>query len=268
MANRNSICSPAPVPQHGGIHQVDENKVVITSSGNRVTFLCICRRLRTRARDAPTVKRTRPLRRRLAARTLCKEPYADVSTEDMMDIISPALAANQLAPAECFASAFDAQEQLQQRSSRLDIWHFRTALYWNSMNSEAQGCGLSPPNEPTDRDSYLDPLFSAPKRTLPSSSFAKTRDNPASLCSNQKNQPVYSCQAAWSYQRGPIPQHRALLLGTSASSAENNHSWVGWDTSANQSAADDMTSTQTPPPPSGTATLNQEAEVKVETAPV
>lgn len=121
------ISSPAPVPQHGGIHQVDENKVAITSSGNRVTFLCICSRLSTKARDAPTVKRTRPRRRRLAARTLCKEPYADLSTEDMMDIISPALDANQLAPEECFASTFDAQEQLQQRSSRLDIWHFGTA---------------------------------------------------------------------------------------------------------------------------------------------
>ena len=32
------VHSPAPVPQHGGIHQADENKVVITSSGNRVTF--------------------------------------------------------------------------------------------------------------------------------------------------------------------------------------------------------------------------------------
>lgn len=127
------ISSPAPVPQHGGIHQVDENKVAITSSGNRVTFLWICSRLSTKARDAPTVKRTRPRRRRLAARTLCKEPYADLSTEDMMDIISPALDANQLAPEECFASTFDAQEQLQQRSSRLDIWHFGTAWCLNSM---------------------------------------------------------------------------------------------------------------------------------------
>lgn len=41
-----------------------------------------------------------------------------------MDIISSALDANQFAPDECFVSTFDAQEQLQQRSSRLDIWRF------------------------------------------------------------------------------------------------------------------------------------------------
>lgn len=43
----------------------------------------------------------------------------------MMDIISSALDANHLAPEEFLASTLDAQEQLQQRSSRLDIWHFR-----------------------------------------------------------------------------------------------------------------------------------------------
>lgn len=36
-----------------------------------------------------------------------------------MDIISSALDATD----ECLGSTFDAQEQLQQRSSRLDIWH-------------------------------------------------------------------------------------------------------------------------------------------------
>lgn len=40
-----------------------------------------------------------------------------------MDIISSALDATQLAPDECLGSTFDAHEQLQQRSSRLDIWH-------------------------------------------------------------------------------------------------------------------------------------------------
>lgn len=46
----------------------------------------------------------------------------------MMDIISSALDANQFAPdEECLVSTLDAQEQLQQRSSSLGIWHFRAA---------------------------------------------------------------------------------------------------------------------------------------------
>lgn len=130
LFNQRVVYWPAPVPQHGGIHQADENKVVITSSGNSVTFLCICSKLSTRARDAPTVKRTRPRRIRLAVQTSCREPYALLSTEVMMDIISSALDANHFAPDECLVSTFDAQEQLQQRSSRLDIWHFEPVKNW------------------------------------------------------------------------------------------------------------------------------------------
>jgi len=74
IQNTRLVYSPAPVPQHGGIHQADENKVAITSSGNRVTCLWICSKLSTRARNAPTVKSTRPRRIRLAARTSCREP--------------------------------------------------------------------------------------------------------------------------------------------------------------------------------------------------
>lgn len=48
-----------------------------------------------------------------------------------MDIISSALDANHFAPDECLVSTFDAQEQLQQRSSRLDIWHFEPGKIGN-----------------------------------------------------------------------------------------------------------------------------------------
>lgn len=41
----------------------------------------------------------------------------------MMHIISSAFDANQLAPDECLVSTLGAQEQLQQRSSSLGIWH-------------------------------------------------------------------------------------------------------------------------------------------------
>lgn len=45
----------------------------------------------------------------------------------MMDIISSALDANQFAPDDvCLVSTLDAQEQLQQWSSSLGIWHFWT----------------------------------------------------------------------------------------------------------------------------------------------
>lgn len=53
-----------------------------------------------------------------------------------MDIISSALDANHLAPDECFASTLDAQEQLQQRSSRLDIWHLKAKRQRNRLELE------------------------------------------------------------------------------------------------------------------------------------
>lgn len=65
---------PAAVPQQGGIHQADENKVVITSSGNNVTFLCTCSKFNTNARNTPTVKRTRPRRIKFVVLTLCRDP--------------------------------------------------------------------------------------------------------------------------------------------------------------------------------------------------
>jgi len=43
----------------------------------------------------------------------------------MMDIISSALDANQLASDECLLSTLGAQEQLQQCSSSLGIWRFK-----------------------------------------------------------------------------------------------------------------------------------------------
>lgn len=80
--------------------------------------------------------------------------------------------------------------------------------------------------------SYLDPLISARKRTLPSSSFAKTIRANLVFClfvflkrttSSLFIHIVNSIQLAVRFHL----QHRALLLGTSASSAENNHSCVG-----------------------------------------
>lgn len=119
------LAVPAAVPQLGGIHQADENKVVITSSGNRVTFLCICSKFSTSARNTPTVNNTSPRRIRLADLMLWIDPYACRITEVMMDIISAALDETQLALDRSFVFIRDAQEQLQQCPSSLGIWHFR-----------------------------------------------------------------------------------------------------------------------------------------------
>lgn len=51
-----------------------------------------------------------------------------LSTEVTMDIISSALDATKLGPDECLGSTFDAHEQLQQRFSRLDIWHLAAGV--------------------------------------------------------------------------------------------------------------------------------------------
>lgn len=61
-----------------------------------------------------------------------------------------------------------------------------------------------------------------------------------------------------------------LIPGTGASSAENNHSCVWWESAANESAADDMTCLHPTAPSSGTDArktkmLAGEPEVKVET---
>lgn len=45
---------PEAVPQQGGTHHADEKMLLMTSGGNRVTFLCTCSRLSTRARKTPT----------------------------------------------------------------------------------------------------------------------------------------------------------------------------------------------------------------------
>lgn len=59
-----------------------------------------------------------------------------------MDIISSALDANQFAPDECLVSTFDAQEQLQQRSSRLDIWRFGAGREGNGIHLGGHYCKI------------------------------------------------------------------------------------------------------------------------------
>lgn len=51
---------PEAVPQQGGTHQAEEKILLMTSGGNRVTFLCTCSRLSTRARKTPTEKSMAP----------------------------------------------------------------------------------------------------------------------------------------------------------------------------------------------------------------
>ena len=45
---------PEAVPQQGGTHQAEEKILLMTSGGKRVTFLWICSRLSTRAKNTPT----------------------------------------------------------------------------------------------------------------------------------------------------------------------------------------------------------------------
>lgn len=45
---------PEAVPQQGGTHQAEEKILLMTSGGKRVTFLCTCSKLSTRARKTPT----------------------------------------------------------------------------------------------------------------------------------------------------------------------------------------------------------------------
>lgn len=56
------ICSDIPdaVPQQSGTHQAEEKTLVITSGGNKVTFLWICSKFNTRARKTPIKNRTIP----------------------------------------------------------------------------------------------------------------------------------------------------------------------------------------------------------------
>lgn len=42
------------VPQQGGTHQAEDKMLLMTSGGNRVTFLWTCSKFRTRARKTPT----------------------------------------------------------------------------------------------------------------------------------------------------------------------------------------------------------------------
>jgi len=114
---------PAAVPQQRGIHQAEENSVSSTSSGNNVTFLWICSKFNTKARTTPTKNNTSPRRIKLADWRLCREPYAWLSTEVMMDIISTVLQTIQLALDRSFVFTLVEQEQLQQCSSSLGIWH-------------------------------------------------------------------------------------------------------------------------------------------------
>lgn len=115
--------SPAAVPQQRGIHQADENSVSSTSSGNKVTFLWIWSKFSTKARTTPTINSTSPRRIKLADWRLCREPYAWLSTEVMMDIISAVLQTTQRALDSSCVFTLAEQEQLQQCSSSLGIWH-------------------------------------------------------------------------------------------------------------------------------------------------
>lgn len=115
--------SPAAVPQQMGIHQADEKSVSSTSSGNNVTFLWIWSKFSTKARTTPTINNTSPRRIKLADWRLCTEPHAWRSTEVMMDIISPVLQTIQPALDSSCVFTLGEQEQLQQRSSSIGIWH-------------------------------------------------------------------------------------------------------------------------------------------------
>lgn len=53
-----AVCIPLPeaAPQQGATHQAEENMLLRTSGGKRVTFRCTCSRLSTSARKTPTEK--------------------------------------------------------------------------------------------------------------------------------------------------------------------------------------------------------------------
>lgn len=115
---------------------------------------------------------------------------------------------------------------------------------------------------------------SGPKRNLHSCSFApqqiiKPRSPPSFpvLYDNDcKSRCLFTSSLADTERERETERHRAtpfqstdLIPGTRASSADNNHSCVGWESAANQSAAADMTWRHPTAPSSGIHAQNQEA---------
>lgn len=128
---------------------------------------------------------------------------------------------------------------------------------------------------------YLDIQMSSvsgPKRNLHSWPFANYYTRITSLffsCSSIVTLFIHTIVSRHTH-RGNMEHSAApfystdLIPETRASSAENNHSCVGWESAANQSAADDMTCLHPTAPSSGTDArktkrLAGEPEVKVET---